>query len=113
MEHLSWLMLEGIKHKGFSLVEVLQPCVSFNKKNTHEWYSKRVYKVNDDPAYDPGNFVAAFQKASEWGERIPIGIIYRAEKPSYEEKSGLDKVPPLVDSNIDDIDITGILKEFV
>ena len=112
MEHLSWLILEGINHKGFSLVEVLQPCVTFNKKNTHEWYSKRIYKVNDDPAYDPGNFVAAFQKASEWGDRIPTGIIYRIEKPSYGEKSGLDKLPPLVDSDIGNIDITGILKGY-
>jgi len=111
-EHLSQIILEGIKHKGFSLVEVLQPCVSFNKKNTYEWYSKRIYKVNDDPAYDPGNYVAAFQKASEWGERIPTGIIYRAEKPSYEEKSGLDKMRPLVDFKINDIDITGILRGY-
>ncbi|MFA5339292.1 MAG: 2-oxoacid:ferredoxin oxidoreductase subunit beta [Candidatus Omnitrophota bacterium] len=112
MEHLSWLILEGIEHKGFSLVEVLQPCVSFNKKNTYEWYSKRIYKANDDPAYDPGNYVAALQKASEWGDRIPIGIIYKAEKASYEEKSGLNKRPPLVEEKIDDIDITGILKEY-
>ena len=111
-EHLSSLILEGINHKGFSLVEVLQPCVSFNKKNTYEWYSKRIYKVNDDPAYNPGDFVAAFQKASEWGDKIPIGIIYKAEKASYEEKSGLDQRPPLVEEEIDDIDITGILKGY-
>jgi len=111
-EHLSSLILEGINHKGFSLVEVLQPCVSFNKKNTYEWYSKRIYKVNDDPAYNPGDFVAAFQKASEWGDRIPIGIIYKAEKASYEEKSGLDQRPPLVEEEIDDIDITGVLKGY-
>jgi len=73
LEHLSWLILEGVNHKGFSLVEVLPPCVSFNKKNTYEWYSKRIYKVNDDPAYNPGDFVAASQKAAERGDRIPIG----------------------------------------
>lgn len=111
-EHLSWLILEGINHKGFSLVEVLQPCVSFNKKNTYEWYSKRIYKVNDDPAYNPGDFVAAFQKASEWGDRIPTGIIYKAEKPDYGEKSGLDRRAPLIEEKIDDIDITGILKGY-
>ncbi len=81
-EHLSWLILEGIKHKGFSLIDVLQPCVTFNKKNTYEWYSKRVYKVNEDLSYNPQDKIAAFKKASEWEDRIPIGIIYQTENVS-------------------------------
>ncbi len=112
-EHLSWLMGEGIKHRGFSLIDVLQPCVSFNKKNTYEWYAKRIYKVNDDRSYDPADKIAAYQKAAEWGERIPIGIIYRHEKETYGDKSGLDKMPPLVEEDIKDIDIRGALKEFI
>jgi 2-oxoglutarate ferredoxin oxidoreductase subunit beta len=112
-DHLSWLILEGIRHKGFALIDVLQPCVSFNKKNTYEWYSKRVYKVNDDSSYNPNDRNAAFSKAAEWGDRIPIGIIYRAERESYEDKSGIGARPPLVGENIDDIDVREILKEFV
>lgn len=111
-DHLSSLILEGIKHRGFALIDVLQPCVSFNKKNTYEWYSKRVYKVNDDPSYDPNNRIAAFEKATEWGDRIPIGVIYRAEKETYEDKSGINAMPPLVEGNIDDIDIKEVLKDF-
>lgn len=111
-DHLSSLILEGIRHKGFALIDVLQPCVSFNKKNTYEWYSKRVYKVNDDPSYNPNNRIAAFEKATEWGDRIPIGIIYRAEKETYEDKSGINTRPPLVEENIDDIDIREVLKDF-
>jgi len=111
-DHLSSLILEGIRHKGFALIDVLQPCVSFNKKNTYEWYSKRVYKVNDDPSYNPSNRIAAFEKATEWGDRIPIGIIYRAEKETYEDKSGMNTRPPLVEENIDDIDIREVLKDF-
>jgi 2-oxoglutarate/2-oxoacid ferredoxin oxidoreductase subunit beta len=112
-EHLSWLIVEGIKHKGFSLIDVLQPCVTFNKKNTYEWYSKRIYKINDDPSYNPADFIAAFKKATEWEERIPVGIIYQAEKESYEEKSGINKRPPLVEENIENIDIITALKDFV
>lgn len=112
-EHLSWLIGEGIRHKGFSLIDVLQPCVSFNKKNTYEWYSKRVYKVNDTGSYDPENKMAAYEKSHEWGDRIPIGIIYRAEKETYEEKRGLSQRIPLVDEQIEDVDIKGILSEFV
>ena len=111
-EHLSWLILEGINHKGFSLIDVLQPCVTFNKVNTYEWYSKRIYKINDDPAYNPQDKALAYQKAAQWGERIPIGVIYKADKQAYAERSGIDKMPPLIEENIEDIDINSILKDF-
>ena len=111
LEHLADLIFAGVNHRGFALIDVLQPCVVFNKKNTHEWYSQRVYKL--DNSYDPGNKTAAFQKAEEWGEKIPLGIIYRQEKPSYEDKSGLANMPPLIDGDISDIDITPLLKDFI
>ncbi|MDO8663185.1 MAG: 2-oxoacid:ferredoxin oxidoreductase subunit beta [Candidatus Omnitrophota bacterium] len=112
-EHLCWLIGEGIKHKGFSLIEVLQPCVTYNKKNTYEWYTKRIYKTEDDASYNPNDKIAALQKAAEWEERIPIGVIYRNEKDSYEDKSGLAKNIPLVDEEIENIDISEALKEFI
>lgn len=112
-EHLSWLILEGIKHKGFALIDVLQPCVTFNKKNTYEWYSKRIYKVNEDPSYNPQDKIAAFKKASEWDDRIPIGIIYQADKETYGDKTGIDKRPPLVEEDIENIDISVALKDFL
>ncbi len=112
-EHLSNLILEGIKHKGFSLIDVLQPCVSFNKKNTYEWYSKRIYKLDSDNSYNPQDKAAALKKAGEWGDKIPIGLIYRAEKKSYQEKSGLDQRMALVEENIENIDISGLLKEYI
>lgn len=113
IEHLSWLMEEGIRHKGFSLIDVLQPCVSFNKKNTFEWYSKRVYKLNDDSSYNPEDKMAAYEKAHEWGDRIPIGIIYKVEKETYEKKRGLSQRIPLVEEQIENIDITSVLSEFM
>jgi len=112
-EHLSWLILEGIKHKGFSLIDVLQPCVTFNKKNTYEWYSKRIYKINEDPSYNPRDIALAFQKTSEWEDKIPIGIIYQIEKETYEDKSGVNKRGPLAEENIENIDISAALKDFV
>lgn len=112
-EHLSWLILEGIRHRGFSLIDVLQPCVSFNKKNTHKWYLKRIYKINDDTSYNPADRASALQMAAEWGDRIPIGILYKTEKKSYEEKSGLSDRLPLVEEPAEKTDISSILKEFV
>jgi 2-oxoglutarate ferredoxin oxidoreductase subunit beta len=111
-EHLAWLIREGIEYKGFALIDVLQPCVSFNKKNTYQWYSERVYKVNDDKSYDSSNKERALKKASEWGDKIPVGIIYKEEKSTYEEKSGLANREPLVDLEIETINIKKALVEF-
>jgi 2-oxoglutarate/2-oxoacid ferredoxin oxidoreductase subunit beta len=111
-EHLTWLISEGIKYKGFALIDVLQPCVSFNKKNTYEWYSKRIYKANDDASFDPSDKMAAYRKAAEWGERIPLGIIYKVEKETYEEKSGISSMAPLIDAGIENIDMSALFTDF-
>ncbi len=112
IEHLSWLITEAVSHRGFSLIDVLQPCVSFNKKNTYEWYSKRVYKINEDAAYNLQDKQAAYQKAAEWGERIPIGILYKEQKPSYEEKTKIAVRLPAVEENIENINIDKLLDRF-
>jgi len=112
-EHLSWLIAEAISHRGFSLIDVLQPCVSFNKKNTYEWYSKRVYKINEDPAYNLQDKQAAYQKAAQWGDMIPIGILYKEQKPSYEEKAGIAARLPAVEENIENVNINRLLDSFV
>ncbi len=83
IDHLSRLIQEGIKHKGLSLIDVLQPCVSFNKVNTFGWYNQRCYVLPDD--YDPTNRSEAMQLADEWGDRIPLGIIYRNDRPCFED----------------------------
>lgn len=93
-EHLKGLIKEAVNHKGFSLVDILQPCVTFNKTNTYEWYGQRVYRI--ESGYNPENRVEAFQKALEWGDRIPIGVIYRNSRPALEERIPVIKENPLV-----------------
>lgn len=108
-EHLAELILAGIAHKGFSLIDVLQPCVSFNKLNTYDWYGKRVYKVG--PEHDPADRAAALALA-ERRERLPIGVIYSKAGPDYGELSGLASLPPLADADISAADITPLLADF-
>jgi len=86
IENLSYLIDEAIKHRGFSLVEVMQPCVSFNKINTYDWYADRLYDVEENSSYEPENLQHALSKAFEWGEKIPMGIIYHSQDKSYLEK---------------------------
>jgi 2-oxoglutarate ferredoxin oxidoreductase subunit beta len=112
MVHLKELMIKAVKNKGFSLLEILQPCVSFNKVNTYDWYEKRVYRLEDNP-YDPFDRQAAFQKALEWGEKIPIGIIFQSRRKTYEELAGLDQdEEPLFKREREKKDLNGILEEF-
>jgi 2-oxoglutarate/2-oxoacid ferredoxin oxidoreductase subunit beta len=92
-EHLKGMIREAVQHKGFSLLDILQPCVTFNRVNTYAWYSERVYHIEHD--YDPEDRIAAFQKSLEWGDRIPIGVIYRNRRPTFEERVPVIKDEPL------------------
>jgi 2-oxoglutarate ferredoxin oxidoreductase subunit beta len=111
--HLTRLIVEGIQHRGFALIDVLQPCVSFNHLNTYAWYRERVYEVGDEEDYDPEDQLAAFQKAQEWGKKIPIGVIYRSKRPTYEEQVPALKAGPLVTQGHDPRALAGLLEEFI
>ena len=96
LKHLAWLIGEALEHPGYALVDVLQPCVSFNRRYAYEFYQGRTYKLEDE-SYDPSDRSAAWDKALEWGERIPIGIFYRdGSLPSYEDQVPALAAGPLV-----------------
>ncbi|PYT06550.1 MAG: 2-oxoacid ferredoxin oxidoreductase, partial [Acidobacteria bacterium] len=80
-KHLMKLYEEGIEYPGFALIDVFSPCVTFNKQNTYQWFRERVYRL-EDTDHDPTDFHAAMDKALEWGQRIPIGLIYRNPNPN-------------------------------
>jgi 2-oxoglutarate ferredoxin oxidoreductase subunit beta len=110
MGYLKELMKASILHKGFSLLDILQPCVTFNKINTYEWYKQRVYHV--EPEYNPEDRIEAFKKALEWGERIPTGIIYKNHRPILEERIPVIKDNPLMRQSFDQSRLETALKEF-
>lgn len=110
-EQLKEIMEAAIKHKGYALVDILQPCISFNKINTHQWYKNRIYKLDD--SYDPTNKLKAMEKAMEWGDKIPLGILFLEEKPDFHDSiSFLKNGSPLIDSPIDLDKIRGFMKDF-
>lgn len=83
VEHLSGLIQQGINHRGLALIDVLQPCVSFNKVNTYGWYNQRCYILSED--HDPTDRNQAMLVAEEWGDRIPLGVIYKNDRPAFED----------------------------
>jgi 2-oxoglutarate ferredoxin oxidoreductase subunit beta len=80
VDHLVGIIKEGIQYKGFALIDILQPCVSFNHLNTFAWFRERVYKL-DHSNYDAANRDAASVRAREH-DRLPLGVISREEKPT-------------------------------
>ncbi len=107
IDHLSELIQEGIAHRGFSLIDVLQPCVSFNKVNTFAWYKERCKPL--PPTYNPTDWEAAMKVAREWGDRIPIGIIYRNDRSPFEEHVPVLRQGPLVGRQVDRVMLRNIM----
>ncbi|AWK52366.1 2-oxoacid ferredoxin oxidoreductase [Clostridium beijerinckii] len=111
-EQLKEIMIEAINYKGYALVDILQPCVSFNKINTFQWYKKRVYKLEE--GYDVKNKLKAIERAMEWGDKIPLGILYKEEKLDFHDKvSFLKYGKPLIDGEIKLNRINEFIKDFV
>lgn len=112
VDHLAGLIVQGIQHPGFALIDILQPCVSFNHRNTYPWYRERIYELNETD-YDNTNKTIAFEKAQEWEERIPIGLIYKAERPAYETRIQAIKSGTLIQREFDPMVVNSLLETFI
>ena len=82
-EHMKKILKAAINHKGYSLVDVFQPCVSFNKINTYQWFKDNTYHLED--SHDPYNKNEALKRAEE-KDKYPLGIFYiNNNKKTFEE----------------------------
>ena len=112
MDHLQNLIETAINHRGYALIDILQPCVSFNKLNTFQWYNDRVYKL-EDIDYDYEDYDAALDKANEWGDEIPIGILYKNEKKIFMDNfSEITEGEPLVEKELDPTRVKKLFSDF-
>lgn len=110
LEQLAGLIAEGIAHRGTALVDILQPCVSFNKVNTYQWYKEHCYQPE---GHDPADQAGALRLALEFGERIPLGVIYRQEKPLYEEQFPFLAQGPLARQEVPADGLQRIMRHYV
>lgn len=101
---LTALIAAAVKHKGFAVIDILQPCVTFNKVHTYQWYRERLYKL-EEVVYAPTDKLKAMEKAMEWGDKIPVGIFYKEDKPTSE-----DHEPVIADGAFD---LQELLSEFI
>jgi len=110
IDHLAGLLKEAMAHEGFALIDVLQPCVSFNNVNTFAWYKKRCYTLPDE--YDPTDWRSAMQTAMEWGDKIPLGIIYRNQRTTFEKRFSVLQQGPVIGQDTNLAELKKILDRF-
>jgi 2-oxoglutarate ferredoxin oxidoreductase subunit beta len=83
------ILKKAIRHKGYALVDILQPCVAFNKVNTYQWFKAQTYYLED--SHDPTDRNEAFRRATE-RDKLPLGIFYtNPKKSTFEENVGIYK----------------------
>lgn len=102
-DHLTDLMIKAIKHTGFAFLDILQPCVNFNKDQTIKWYQEKISEFEG-----PLSLEQATKLARE-KDSLGIGLFYEGKRPAYhQEVSTLEK--PLVKQSISKVDISNLLE---
>lgn len=110
---LTEIIKQAITHKGFAVVDILQPCVTFDKVHTYGWFKQRLYKL-ESVGYKPDNMHAAMEKAIEWDDRIPLGVFYQTtQRATSEERESALSAETLLQSNIGVENLDELLREFV
>jgi len=107
------LIAQAVRHNGFSLVNLLQPCPVWNRVNTFAWYKERVFRL-DDEGHDPTDRQAAFAMATAGGdERLFTGVLYRREAPTFEGQHPVLQESALADRPLPTADdVAPLLAEF-
>lgn len=110
-KHLTEMIKQGIAHKGTAHIDVLQPCVTFNRVNTYDWYRQRIYDIAQTD-HDPSDRMKAVEKAREWGDKIPIGLIYKEERPVFGDMMPALQAGALVNQPLE-MDIKPLMERFI
>lgn len=105
--HLQQLIVQGVKHRGFSFIDILQPCVTFNHLNTYSWFYERIVKL-ETLQHDPHDRLQAWQRAASGPDQLPIGLFYETDKPTLEDRFEQLHDGPLVEQ-VPSRDLTDVL----
>ena len=110
-EHMAKVMKAAILHKGYALVDILQPCISFNKVNTFGYYKEHTYELEAE--YDAGNLQTALLRSLEYGPKIPLGILYQVSMPTFQQqRPDIYDATPMIDKKSTVQQLNTLLDEF-
>lgn len=115
LKDLTALIEAGINHKGFSLINVFSPCVTYNKVNTYDWFKENLTKLADVEGYDPHSKETAMQTLMKH-KGLVTGLIYQnTEQKSYQELlTGYSEKPlSQADLEIDEEVFNKLVAEFM
>lgn len=104
--YLSQLITLGMQTEGFALIEVLQPCITYDEERTFKWYQQRVYKLDSFEGLSPDE---AFVKLDEGPDKMVTGVLYRSKRPAYHTQLPQLQDQTLLEQPIDQIDITDLI----
>jgi len=111
IERTTDILKKAIEHNGYALVDIFQPCVTFNRINTIQWFKEHTYYLED---HDPSDRQKAFEMATET-EKLPLGIFYKSpQKPPFEENTGIykEKQIPLYERDLDKKELNNLIETF-
>ncbi|MBI4053758.1 MAG: 2-oxoacid:ferredoxin oxidoreductase subunit beta [Candidatus Doudnabacteria bacterium] len=110
--HLTDLIVKGVWHRGFSFIDVMQPCPTFNPEMSYDWYRKRVYKL-EDKGYAPDNRFKAWEVTQEpLDQKIAVGILYEEDRLILEDNYPQISKTPLVKHDLSKLDISSLLEKY-
>jgi 2-oxoglutarate ferredoxin oxidoreductase subunit beta len=115
LKELTSLIEAGIKHDGFSFINVFSPCVTYNKVNTYDWFKENLTKLSDIEGYDSSSRDIAMQTLLNH-KGLVTGLIYQnTERPSYQDLApGYAKTPLTeADLNLDQAHFDKLVSEFM
>lgn len=111
IKNLTELIIKANAHHGLSIIDILQPCVTFNKEFTHEFFQQNCYYL--DGGHDVTNKMAAYEKSFEFGiKQIPLGVFYQVDVPSYEAQIPQIEKAPLVDQPVNRKSMGGLFNKY-
>ncbi|MCL5435510.1 MAG: 2-oxoacid:ferredoxin oxidoreductase subunit beta [Patescibacteria group bacterium] len=110
--HLQSLIAEGVSHRGFSFIDVMQPCPTFNPEMSYDWYRGRVYRL-DEAGYVPDNRFRAWEVAqAPLDKKIAIGVLYKEDRSILEDNFPELSKTPLVKRDLNKLDIRPLFDNF-
>lgn len=107
---LSEIISQGLSHRGFSLINILQPCVTFNKINTYMYYREHTYKL--DQNYNSNDKIDALRKVMD-ADKIPLGVLYKEERPTYQQSLPQLSATTLFERKPSNFILDDLYKEFL
>jgi len=111
LPHLTNLIKQAFEHKGFALIDIIQPCVTWDKIKGYAYYQDKTY-VLEESGHDPSDKDAALKRAYEQPEKFPIGLFYQEERDVYEDTQPQFENGPLAKHDISNIDINPLFEAY-